>query len=340
MEDAGTQYVQADTCTMVDASVQVNLPSIIPEDLKDNDEKTRFYTGFVSYGMFWHFFLTILRHGADKLHYWGGEKRSAEAEKAYHQFETMKPGRKRFLRPQDEFLLVCMRLRLGLLQEHLADIFCISNTSVSRVVNTWINYLYDHCKSLVPWPSRQQILCNLPNAFMDYKHCRIVIDCTEIFTEKPSSLVNQWLTWSEYKHHNTFKLLIGVAPNGLVTFVSRMWCGNASDRHIVEKDSLLPLLSPGDMVMADKGFTIEDLLPAEIDLNIPPRIPTHRQMTENEFFSTQGIASARIVVEMKMEQLKNYRILAGPLPLAEAHLAEQMAFLCIAFTNFLPPLLK
>ena len=59
------------------------------------------------------------------INYITGEvkKRSAEAEKAYNQFETMKPGRKRFLRPQDEFLLVCMRLRLGLLQEHLADIF-------------------------------------------------------------------------------------------------------------------------------------------------------------------------------------------------------------------------
>jgi hypothetical protein len=47
----------------------------------------------------------------------------------------MKPGRKRSLRPEDEFLLVCMRLRLGLLQEHLGDIFCVSKTTVSRIVN-------------------------------------------------------------------------------------------------------------------------------------------------------------------------------------------------------------
>lgn len=52
-------------------------------------------------------------------------------------------------------------------------------------------------------------------------------------------------------------------------------------------------------------------------------------MTTSEFFQTRGIASARIVVEMKMEQFKNYRILNSTLPLNEAHLAEQMAFLCI-----------
>jgi hypothetical protein len=106
-----------------------------------------------------------------------------------------------------------------------------------------------------------------------------------ISTEKPSSLTAQWLTWSEYKHSNTFKLLIGVAPNGLANLFSRLWCGNASDRYIFEKDDPLPKLSPGDMVMVDKGFTVEDLLPVTVKLNMPPRIPSHRQMTTNEFFS-------------------------------------------------------
>ena len=326
---------------MRDASVQVSLPHISPEDLRQNDDKIRFYTGFVSFAMFWHYLMTCIKHGADKLYYWEGEQRCGNAPvPAYHQTDGQKPGRKRFLRPADEFLLVCMRLRLGLLQEHLADLFCISTTTVSRIVNTWMNFLFDHCKGLIPWPSREQILCNLPSGFRNYKNCRIVVDCTELYTEKPSSLVAQWLTWSEYKHSNTFKILIGVAPNGLVTFVSRLWCGNVSDRHIVQHDDLLPKLSPGDMMMADKGFTIEDLLPADVDLNIPPRIPTSRQMTQDEFFKTQAIASARIVVEMKMEQVKNYRIPGNTLPLNEAHLAEQMAFICIAWTNLLPPLMK
>ena len=194
----------------------------MPEDLKGDDDKTRFYTGFISFAMFWHYFLTKMKHGVDKLHYWEGDKRSADAEKLYHQTDYMKPGRKRSLRPEDEFLLVCMRLRLGLLQEHLGDIFCVSKTTVSRIVNTWVNFLYDHAKHLVPWPSREQILCNLPKGFQDYKDCRVVIDCTELFTEKPSSLTAQWLTWSEYKHSNTFKLLTGVAPNGLVNCISRL----------------------------------------------------------------------------------------------------------------------
>ena len=164
-------------------------------------------------------------------------------------------------------------------------------------------------------------MCNLPKCFDEYKNCRIVIDRTEIFTEKPSSLSAQWLTWSEYKHSNTYKLLVGVAPNGLVTFISRLWCGNVFDRYIVENDGFLPKLVPGDMIMAEKGFTVEDILPVGVELNMPPRIPGY-----DNVYKTQGIASERIVAEMKMEQLKNYRILSGTLPLSEAHLAEQMIF--------------
>ena len=77
-----------------------------------------------------------MKHEADKLHYWEGNKRSGSAEKLYHQEDIMKPGSTRTLRPCFEFLLVCMRLRLGLLKEHLADIFHVSKTTISRVVNS------------------------------------------------------------------------------------------------------------------------------------------------------------------------------------------------------------
>jgi len=207
-------------------------------------------------------------------------------------------------------------------------------------MNTWINFLYDNCKSLVTWPTREQIVCNLPKLFTGHPDTRIVVDCTEFYIEKPSSLKAQWMTLSEYKHSNTFKVLIGVTPSGMVTFISRLWGGNVSDRHIVQHDEFLPKLCPGDVIMADKGFTVEDLLPADVGLNMPPRVSTKKQMSHVEFFKTNSIASARIVVEMKMEQIKNYNILNSRLPIYRTHLSEQMIFICTSLTNLLPPLLK
>ena len=58
-EDKGSQAgsnstnsgVQA-TVEMKDGGVQVNLPLLTAEDLKRDDLKTRFYTGFVNFGTF------------------------------------------------------------------------------------------------------------------------------------------------------------------------------------------------------------------------------------------------------------------------------------------------
>ena len=113
-----------------------------------------------------------------------------------------------------------------------------------------------------------------------------------------------------------------------------------SYRHIVQHDEFLSKLCPGDVIMADKGFTVEDLLPTDMGLNMPPRVATKIQISQVEFFKTNSIASARIVVEMKMEQLKNYNILNSSLPTSEVHLSEQMIFICTSLTNLLPPLLK
>lgn len=50
--------------------------------------------------------------------------------------------------------------------------------SVSRILNTWINFMYDHMKGRIPWPTREQILANLPTSFVEMPDVRIVIDAT------------------------------------------------------------------------------------------------------------------------------------------------------------------
>lgn len=82
----------------------------------------------------------------------------------------------------------------------------------------------------------------MPDCFKKFPNTRIILDCTEFFIEIPSSLVNQTLTYSSYKSHNTFKLLVGISPTGVVTFLSKLWGVNASDMQIVKESGLLDLL--------------------------------------------------------------------------------------------------
>ena len=75
-----------------------------------------------------------------------------------------------------------------------------------------------------------------------YKNLRCTIDCTEIFIEKPRNLHNQALTWSEYKRHNTVKVLVAIAPNGHISFLSDAWGGRATDVHITRESGFLNLI--------------------------------------------------------------------------------------------------
>jgi hypothetical protein len=49
----------------------------------------------------------------------------------------------------------------------------------------------------------------------------------------------QRTTWSNYKHANTFKLLVGIVPTGTITFISKLYSGSISDQAIVNESGFL-----------------------------------------------------------------------------------------------------
>jgi len=169
-----------------------------------------------------------------------------------------KPGHKRQLPVIAEFVMVLVRPRLGLLQifSDIADIFCISQPSVSNIFTTWISMLYHVFKQvLIRWPSKR----HLPKCISKYPTTRviIIIICTELKNEKPSAPSSQKVTWSDYKSNHTFKLLVGITPLGAFSFVCNLYSGAISDRAITIRSGLIEKLEPMDNVMADQGFNLK-----------------------------------------------------------------------------------
>ena len=66
----------------------------------------------------------------------------------------------------------------------------------------------------------------------------------------------------------------------------------------------MDLLEPGDSVMANRGFDIEDdLILRGVHLNIPPFLRGKEQFSEKELVLTRWIAFLRIHVERAMERI-------------------------------------
>ena len=78
---------------------------------------------------------------------------------------------------------------------------------------------------------------------------------------------------------------------------------------LFERSGLLDLLEPGDSVMADRGFTVADLLDAKgVNLNIPP-MKVSTQLSHSDLVTTRKIAALRIHVERAIGRVKKYKIL-------------------------------
>ena len=149
-----------------------------------------------------------------------------------------------------------LRLRRGYDSISLSNMFGISDTLVSRIFATWTSLVSKELGFLIRWPSKEQVRYKRPACFKHFPKTRCIIDCTKFFVQKPSLPSAQRITYSSYKHHNTFKCLVGITPRGSFSFISNLFTGSISDKKIVEQSGFLDEVVYGDDIMADRGFLI------------------------------------------------------------------------------------
>ena len=205
------------------------------------------------------------------------------------------------------FYLFLVVVKQGFPIEDLAVRFKVSPSTVSRVFLKWANFLYFMLGQIPIWPTKVEVKASLPDCFkLTYPNTCVILDCTDIKVQTPSSKVLNSEFYSSYKSHTTYKGLVGISPNGSVTFVSSLFQGSVSDKEITRQSGILNLLEEGAEVMAAKGFLIEDLLKkVNVTLVIPPflgkskgcNVSGGKQFTAAEVSNPQEIARVRIHVE-------------------------------------------
>ena len=216
-----------------------------------------------------------------------------------------------------EFVLVLMKLILDVPFQELAYRFDISLSTVSRIFLAWIIVMDKRLSPLINWPEREDLWRTMPKCFQYSfgKKTTLIIDCFEVFIERPSNLLARAQIFSNYKHHNTVKVFIGITPQGTISFVSNAWGGRTSDKFLTENCGILGKLKSGYLVMADRGFTIQESVWFQhAELAISAFTKGKDQLDHIDDEKTRGIANVRIHVERVIGLLRQkYTVLQGTL---------------------------
>lgn len=298
-------------------SMQVNFLHIYGsiQKYKNNDSVISFYTGFETYQKF-HFVYSTLSPMVHLINYYGSHVQNISTE--------------------DQFFMTMMKLRQNKCNFELAQFFQISQTTVYNIFITWINFIDQLWKKLNIWPDKDLVHYYMPDSFKQYdKNTRVIIDGTEMKIQKPGNPVSQQASWSSYKHSNTLKVLVGATPGGLLSYCSPAYAGSISDRQTVERSNLLKKCEPGDSILADRGYNIQDMfIEKDVSVNIPSFLKGKAQIPGLKLLKDRKLASQRVHIERLIGLTKTYKILREELHHNFVPLASKIFFVCLMCCNF------
>lgn len=282
------QYLRIE---VLELRAKVKNQEMSEESFKSNDAKVAFYTGLQNFETLMYVFNIISK------------------------IATHAPWC--ILTPFQEFVLFMMHLHLNHSFQYLAYSFRVSLATVTRIFAKWVDMADSQLKACIRWPTREELMNAMPTAFHSEFGDRVlvILDCFEIKMNTRFSLSGQAAAVSHCKN-NTTKFLIGISPSGCISFVSRGWGGRVSDKTITENSSILENLLPGDIVLAGRGFGIEENVGLYCaSLGRPVASNGKPQLSALEIENTRKLANIKVHVEkiIGLVQCK-YAILQGPIP--------------------------
>uniref|UniRef100_A0A9J7WYY9 Transposase Helix-turn-helix domain-containing protein n=1 Tax=Cyprinus carpio carpio TaxID=630221 RepID=A0A9J7WYY9_CYPCA len=140
--------------------------------LSGDDNRVKYYMGLPTYLMFQTLLLSLMPY--------------------------LPQGSLKKLSPFQLVLMTLMRLRLDLPIQHLGRLFRVHRTTASDAFHHTLSVMYSRLSPLVYWPSRESLLTSMPHQFVESfgKHVAAIVDCFEVFIEKPSNVLARAQTFS------------------------------------------------------------------------------------------------------------------------------------------------
>lgn len=213
------------------------------------------------------------------------------------------------------FVMTLSQLRLNIPFSTLGFDYGVSTTTASKYFHRTLYVIYSCCKYALQPSQQKNAARHTPHSFARiYEHKRVfIVDCFEVRCETPGNIKAAAAHFSNYKRTHTVKFLIAVHPDGTIAYISNGFTGRCSDREITLQSGFLDLVEENDIILADKGFTISDIIRAKkATLNIPTFLRNKRQFSPAELETDKQVTSLRIHVERVIGLLRNkYQCISG-----------------------------
>ena len=142
----------------------------------------------------------------------------------------------------NQLVMTLMMMRLDLQETFISKMIGYTQPTVSYTFHKIVDVLYARIGWMVRMPDREGIYDSIPPHFKQYfPRLTQIIDCFEIFTDRPGKLLARQEVFSNYKKHSTVKFLISITPNGAVSFLAPAYGGRASDIFITRDSGYINL---------------------------------------------------------------------------------------------------
>ena len=197
---------------------KLEVEKVVLDRFSNDPNLIRFHTGFPSYELLKVFYAAISPHGAVMIRWTQVQSKClGKAKEMYDSFYKK-------LQLIDRLFPFLHKVGVGSLNLDLADVFSVSQSTVSRNTVTWANFLYCILGCQPLWLARYQLRKYMPAGFNEmYPLVRVILDCTELKAQSPSSLTLNSETYSSYTGSTALQGLVGIAPSGVVTVVSLLF---------------------------------------------------------------------------------------------------------------------
>ncbi|XP_024655003.2 uncharacterized protein LOC112430761 [Maylandia zebra] len=293
-----------------------------------SDTDIQFYTRFPSYNHLMAFWV-LIEPCIYKMIRASRAKSAANTDE-----EVLTPARtqtRQLLQPIDEFFLFLVFLSVGLKERDLAHRFNIHQSTVSSIIATWTSFLATALGSQCIWLTRAEVQAYLPKEFKGFSDTQVILDCTELRCQTPSSPLLQSETYSSYKSHCTMKALVGIAPHGPVTFISDLYAGSVSDKELFKQSGIAEKLTEDMAVMVDKGFLITDGCKCKV---YRPPFLSKQKKKKNQVKEMQATVRLGLHVERVIRRIKQNKLFDGIITMSPVYNINQLFAVACMLSNY------